>query len=194
MSEWRARLVLLLLLAGFTWGMLNLFGVQFSIGDVYPEYSSLRSDPVGSRLLFESLSRLPGITIERNYLPLGYFPGDSATVLLLGTRLALLHESEFVRLVERVAGRGHRVVIALGELPVYSSGQAFPWDVRLDSKRAYFAQAKDWKALEGPPDKPVVIERGFGKGTVVLSIDSDPFANGSAMKFKRLESVADCVA
>jgi len=55
MSGWRAWLVLLLLLAGFTWGMLNLFGVQFSIGDVYPEYSSLRSDPVGSRLLFESL-------------------------------------------------------------------------------------------------------------------------------------------
>ena len=33
---------------------------QFAAGDVYPEYSSLRTDPSGTKLLFDSLTRLPG--------------------------------------------------------------------------------------------------------------------------------------
>src|SRR5690242_18924950 len=101
--------------AGFTWGMLRQIGVHFCIGDEYPEYSSLRSDPLGSRLLFESLGRLPGLTVTRNYLPLEFFSGKPSTILLLGVNPSQLHAAEFVQLIKRVSGRGHRVVIALAE-------------------------------------------------------------------------------
>jgi len=171
MSGWRAWVLVLLLAAGFTWGMLRLFGVQFSIGDVYPEYSSLRSDPMGSRLLFESLARLPGLTVTRNYLPLEYFPDKPSTILLLGLRPDHLHEGEFVRLMERVAARGHRVVIALPEPP--AAGSALPWGVR----------------LSGSGGKIQPIERAFGKGVVVLLAESDLFANASAIQRQRLSSV-----
>ena len=39
-----------------------LFELRFAAGDVYPRYSSLRSDPVGVRALYDSLARLPGGT------------------------------------------------------------------------------------------------------------------------------------
>ena len=116
MSGWRVWLLVLLLAAGFTWGMLRLFGVQYATGDVYPEYSSLRSDPLGARLLYESLTRLPGLHVTRNFLPLEYFSGKPSTVLLLGVKPPLLKEAEFVRPIERVAGRGHRVVIGVTNL------------------------------------------------------------------------------
>jgi hypothetical protein len=191
---WRAGVVVLLLAVGFVWGMLHLFGEQFSTGDVYPEYSSLRSDPMGSRLLYESLARVPGLKVTRNYLPLPYFPEASATLLLVATSPDLLRETEFLRLMERVAGRGHRVVITCAGVPAGVEALALQttWQVRLAtvSRQAYFAEAKDWKTLETEGDRIRAVERAFGKGTVVLFADSDLFANASAMELKRLTPVA----
>ena len=46
---------LLVVLAAFLFGLLHLFNLRFAAGDVYPPYSSLRSDPVGCRIYYESL-------------------------------------------------------------------------------------------------------------------------------------------
>ena len=59
-------MVLLLLLFGF--GVTRLFFLRFETGDVYPAYSSLRSDPLGTRALFESLANLDSVAVSRNYL------------------------------------------------------------------------------------------------------------------------------
>ncbi|WP_075088131.1 hypothetical protein [Verrucomicrobium spinosum] len=53
--------VILVLLGCFAvWCLSSIIGRRFSAGDAYPPYSSLRSDPLGSRVLFESLDRLDG--------------------------------------------------------------------------------------------------------------------------------------
>jgi hypothetical protein len=193
MSGWRAGLAAVVLAAGFIWVVLRLLGAQFSIGGVYPDYSSLRSDPLGSRLLFEGLARLPGLRVTRNYLPLEYFPEKSATLVLVGLGPVLLRDPEFLLRMERVAGRGHRVVISLTELAERGDARALQtsWQVRMGSgsRQAYFAEAQGWKALDRSGDKLAAIERGFGKGSVVLFADSDLFANASAMEFKRLPAV-----
>jgi len=58
------------LIAVFLIGVVNLFLLRFEAGDVYPPYSSLRSDPLGTRALYESLENLDNITAKRNYLPM----------------------------------------------------------------------------------------------------------------------------
>jgi hypothetical protein len=50
--------LLALLLIAFLSGVGHLFVLRFQTGDVYPAYSSLRSDPLGARVFYESLENL----------------------------------------------------------------------------------------------------------------------------------------
>ncbi|HEY2017837.1 MAG TPA: DUF4350 domain-containing protein [Bryobacteraceae bacterium] len=195
-------LVALILAAGFTAGVLHLFGVQFAAGDVYPEYSSLRSDPMGTRLLFDSLARLPGITPTRNYLPLDAVRDTGATVLLFAFDPASLSDdSDAVERIEKFARPGNRVVVAFALKP--DSKAAFgpelgrAWHVRLavdvDRRRVrklYFADARDWTVLDRVAQKTLAIERDFGKGSIVLFSSGDDFTNQSTAAADRLEMVS----
>src|ERR1700724_1232596 len=104
-----------LLVGGFTATVLYLFGVEFASGDVYPEYSSLRTDAQGAKLLLESLARMPGLSVERSFLPLAFLPEDHATVLLLGLNPESFAKDPdpYLRSIGRLAARGNRIVAAL---------------------------------------------------------------------------------
>lgn len=61
-------LALFLGTALFLFGLLQLFELRFATGDVYPFYSTLRSDALGSKAFFAALESLPdGPRVERNY-------------------------------------------------------------------------------------------------------------------------------
>src|SRR2546423_3105348 len=77
------RLPLFILLAVFIFGLVQLFEFRFEAGDVYPEYSSLRADPLGTMAFFESLEKLPGISVRRDF--------SAANVLPEGKDTAYLH-------------------------------------------------------------------------------------------------------
>ena len=77
--------LLVLLLIAFLLGVGHLFVLRFQTGDVYPAYSSLRSDPLGTRVLYESLENLGDITLQRNYRLLHSLKPDS-TCSRLGRR------------------------------------------------------------------------------------------------------------
>src|SRR5260370_420602 len=47
----------------FVAGMLTLANREVSSGAAYPQYSSLRTDPDGTKLLYDGLGRLPGVSI-----------------------------------------------------------------------------------------------------------------------------------
>ena len=51
----------------FLIGVFKLFVLRFEGGDIYPAYSSLRSDPLGTKVLYESLENLKSRLISRNY-------------------------------------------------------------------------------------------------------------------------------
>ncbi len=51
-------------------GLSMLFRLRLAHGDVFPEYSSLRSDPLGLRVLHDSLAQLPALRVERRFKPL----------------------------------------------------------------------------------------------------------------------------
>ena len=63
-----AGIVIALLLLVFGIGVFHLFVLRFETGDVYPAYSSLRSDPLGTRALYASLANLDNVQVRRNYL------------------------------------------------------------------------------------------------------------------------------
>jgi hypothetical protein len=192
----------LLLAAAFVYGALRLFGIQFAAGEVYPEYSSLRSDPIGAKLLFDGLAGMKGIRAKRNYLPLEYLPDHGATVLLLGAAPGSLDAS--LKLLERSASRGNRVVLALRLPPDAKLSDAKTledaWHVKLDVDTGkghihhlYFSESKDWRVLDRVGPKVLAIEKDFGKGTVALFAESDDFTNQSTVAGDRLRQVSAAI-
>ncbi len=111
-------LALLLLTAGFVFGLLRLFAVRSDVGDLYPPYSSLRRDPQGTAVLFESLKALPGVTVRRNFDPIQRLAVDGpATLLFLGADAGWIPDKTRPgALLDRLESRGGRLVIAFDPL------------------------------------------------------------------------------
>src|SRR5258705_11576081 len=92
-----------------TWALYQLFALRYSSGEVYPPYSSLRSDPLGAKALFETFQTFPGMRAERNYRPLETLRTQDSTILYLGDSLeAVLFPSDQLRqTMESLAWRGN---------------------------------------------------------------------------------------
>lgn len=83
-------LSLLMLLFGF--GVWRLFQIRFATGDIYPEYSTLRSDPLGAKAYVESLSAL-GLPVARNYTALNRLrPPAGSRLVFFGVPVSGLEE------------------------------------------------------------------------------------------------------
>ena len=80
-----ALFVLAALSGAFVWSVLAVFDAGFESGGVYPAFSSLRKDPDGTSVLFDSVQRLAPAT-ERSYLPFESVEWSHRTLLLLGAR------------------------------------------------------------------------------------------------------------
>ena len=191
----RSRLLTALLAAGFAWGVIYLLSLQFESGEVYPEYSSLRADPLGSKLLFDTLARVPGVTVSRNFTALSELaPGT--TVLLLGWRPAGLAED--AEILRKTAGRGVRVVAAMDaraypQSDVLDKSWGLPLAIDRESRHShplYFPDARDWTVVDRAGPKILALEKSFGKGTVALWAESDDFANQSTAAGDRFDTVA----
>jgi len=100
-------------------GVIHLFILRFQTGDIYPAYSSLRSDPLGTRALYESLKNLKSLAVQRNYQMLSSLKFEPHTTFLyLGARAAgndLIPEG-MSNAVERLTQSGGRLVLSF--LPV----------------------------------------------------------------------------
>ena len=112
----RFRILLILLLSVlFLAGIAHLFQLRFETGDVYPLYSSLRSDPLGTRAFYEGLNRLDGVTAERGYRDPGDIEsGDGATFFFPGYPLNGKEyvTSSVVQDILNIARTGGRVILS----------------------------------------------------------------------------------
>jgi len=75
--------LLALCLTGFALGVAWLFQMRFDAGDIYPPYSSLRTDPLGVKALYESLQNLPGLSVSRFYQSNSKLKGGSQRLLFV---------------------------------------------------------------------------------------------------------------
>jgi hypothetical protein len=109
-------ILLLLCTAGFAFGVFELFKLRFDVGDVYPPYSSLRADPLGTSAYYESLAKMPGISVSRDFRMTDEMPEGRGVVYLhlAGDRIEWddLSEDTFKQ-VDGFVHAGGRLVVAL---------------------------------------------------------------------------------
>jgi hypothetical protein len=246
-----SRLATILLLAavcGFCYGLVTLFQLRFELGDVYPAYSSLRADPLGSKGFYESLRRLGPITIRRHYEALGKITDPKGTTIFyLGEqfRETRAEEKTLIEPLGKLAAGGGRIVITfypelsnaksngwpLAKVRGLPSSDKEPpggkpdqtqvyltdkWGVRLEfsalpeggntliqSAQAHNRNAlplpasiswhsglhfanldPNWRVLYERGGYPVLIERAFGSGSIVLCSDSY-FLSNEALRRER---------
>ncbi|HYT61313.1 MAG TPA: DUF4350 domain-containing protein [Haliangiales bacterium] len=143
-------LLLPVLLAAFGFGVVRLFQLRFESGDVYPPYSSLRADPLGTRAFYESLENLRGITVKRfiqEFDRLG--EGRDTTLFVFGadaTGAERSTEHEYKKM-EQFMFAGGRIVISFAPL------NTRPWAARRDEAREIRKQ-KPSRRRPGKSDEP----------------------------------------
>ncbi len=175
-------------------GLFQIFRIRLVAGDLYPEWSSLRSDPDGTRVLFDSLAATGRVVTVRKYKTVAQSPERSATILFLGysPNSLLGASSGDLDGFEQSARSGNRLVFAMN--PEQWSGPpkqeadsalAKKWGVAVDRVpgnadddiELFFSQAENWTRDVTGKGRPVVIERAFGSGSIVLTASSAVFAN-----------------
>ena len=162
--------------------------------DSFPTFSSFRTLPEGTSILYQALARTPGITAERNVRPLGTLSLTGAALLMLGIPLESLGSNgQWFSDMEELAAKGNRLVIALiphrhrflqtdpkelaNTLKHWSVTPAFvrETDIRDDEEQKlmagwpmYFATASGWEITRKENGRAVVIERAQGKGRLIV--------------------------
>jgi len=225
--------LLVILLALFVCGVGSLFMLRFEAGDIYPAYSSLRADPLGTKAFYDSLENLHTISISRNYRTLSKLRrGSEASMFYPGTHVEFLdcvHE-DVLKAFDTWMASGGRLIVSFFPTKTQSTSRssrrknertddggvggkrskfvslAEHWGIHCgfdekpkDLKHAERAWSglgvalpnfiswhtsfyfdgldKPWRAIYVRDGHPVIIEREFGKGTIVLSADSYLFSN-----------------
>lgn len=122
--------ILIIIFLIFLYGVIQLFAMRFESGDVYPEYSSLRSDPMGAMAFFESLDKIEGLTVSRNYKSLLKVPDthQKATLFYVGMPADGLQfmDKEEVEKLETLIASGWQTVIFLN--PNYMTDKKYRKD------------------------------------------------------------------
>ncbi len=235
----------------FLGGVFKLFDLRFQAGDIYPPYSSFRSDPLGSKVFYESLMTLPSLTVTRNLKQINRIPHDNEkrAFFYLGTagfEHSLFDEKTFAYF-EHTAAVGGRVVVSClprttlenatktdsetekkndpcpcptdedepgdeqpeKEETFQSISERWEFSIAAETEKPedmfataafdsplrstmpmvfwpttrYFKQtAEDWRVIYTKNDRPVIIEKKWGKGSIILLTDSYLFSNEALKK------------
>ncbi|MDB6029739.1 MAG: hypothetical protein JWM16_77, partial [Verrucomicrobiales bacterium] len=108
-----SSILLFLVIVLFAFGLRQLFDLRFQSGDIYPNYSSLRADPLGTKALYESYEKL--LPSLRNYRPLPRLNhGQGTSLFLLGLKVSDLSATpQEATEVETFVKSGGRLVLGL---------------------------------------------------------------------------------
>ncbi|HXM02377.1 MAG TPA: DUF4350 domain-containing protein, partial [Chthoniobacterales bacterium] len=105
-----------LMAALFAFVGVQMFKVRAEINGVYPEYSSFRADPKGYRILFETLSRLGSIQVERFEQPLTDLPSGAGKILVLAGVPPSGLSTDQNKLLDDWTAKGGTMLIAFSSL------------------------------------------------------------------------------
>jgi Domain of unknown function (DUF4350) len=143
--------------AAFVFGLLQLFKLRFEAGDVYPAYSSLRADPLGTMALYESLEQLPGISTRRDYSTANRLPdGKDTAYLHLAAPIYEWREmdKETFREIDQFLARGGRLVVTMHPASANSSRSRNEDETETNSLPEKVANPKDGKKTDDKKPAP----------------------------------------
>ena len=233
----------------FVLGLTKLLLLRFEAGDVYPPYSSLRSDPLGTQILFESLNNVTPRAAARNFRPLDKISLTPRTTLLfcgLPANTGQLNAAVWKKLMDHLADDGGQLVVSFAAAAPRADQQeeeasqeerqpkdanatsgddedldkADRWhgleDLGLGLERAgqehhqtramramsdlpflppasipwhgalYFdLQDPAWLTVYAWQQRPVVVQRSWGKGVLIMATDSYLLSNEALRKDRR---------
>jgi hypothetical protein len=188
------------LVALFLAGAWEVMIAPLTTGDVYPPYSTLRTDPLGAKALFESLSEQPALDVARLYKARSPLPSETS-LLILGVNSSgwgAAPKTVFDD-YEALLKRGGRIVIAFlptnaPETTPLTQALEEHWHIRPRYRKSteqakrdagaipresalYFEPGKEWRVLREREGNPTIVERDVSGGTLVLVGDSFPLSN-----------------
>ena len=143
---------------GLLLGVVWLIHLRFETGQAYPDGSSLRSDPVGAKVLFDSYAALDELRVERNFAPfpeLDDLPAN-AVLLMLNVRGWELYELAQYESIRQFVSGGGRLVVAL------------------NPESIFYEPANDETSDQDPEDEPA--EEEAVEKEQEEAEDSSPFA------------------
>lgn len=108
------KLCAVLLLAVGVFSLLYLLKLRFDAGDSLPAGSSLRSDPLGVEVLFESLNSSGVAVAERNYFEIKLADLDNYDMLVYSHASPYLRDLHAEAISSFVTNHGGRLLITLG--------------------------------------------------------------------------------
>jgi hypothetical protein len=174
-------------------GLEQVVVAPLDTGAVYPEYSSLRADPMGSMALYESLAQV--VKVERLFKTRAQEdPGKGTAILVLGVDpVAWSHLDEKVlEEYEKLTSKGARLVFAFLPAQRYlddeeKSPVEARWDIHFQYGKVHaevgdiphesglkLTGGKEWKTLDAASG---AVERQLGAGSVVLIAESYALSN-----------------
>ncbi len=136
----------LALAALFFYGVAQLFVLRYEKGDVYPAYSTLRTDPLGAKGIYEALDRLPELTASRNFAPLPRLqPAAPITLVYAGVTHRAYWESRELSTFNALVLGGTRAVFAFAPMesaPVSAEDKRADEEAREKKQAARAAKKK----------------------------------------------------
>ena len=119
-KHWPIMLISLVLLVGLGAVCWRLLAINLGASQ-YAKYSSLRSDPLGTKVLYRAYEAMPEVEAKRWIRPLYMLEPKDSLVVLAGTGQSWAIFSETLPLTElqRLATDGNRVLVCFGEVSSY---------------------------------------------------------------------------
>ena len=134
----------LALVAVFVVGLARLFVLRYQVGDIYPPYSSLRADPLGTKALAAALEELPNVEVRRNFKELPKLrPKGPVTLVYAGVDHNAVWTNEELATFNSLVLNGSRAIFTF--FPVETPPSAVQETVARDEQRKKKKEKTDAK-------------------------------------------------
>jgi len=147
-------------------------------GDVYPEWSTLRSDPRGAKVLYRALERL--VPVSRGYERWQEAPPRRATYVFLGASPLMLQDRKEI---DRLLSGGGALLLAMAPPDPKAVLRTERLGFVRKSRGTVVLLADDWRCVEGTREACRLAERG----RIRLLVDGTPLRNGELQEGRQTE-------
>jgi hypothetical protein len=169
-----------LLLAAFLVLLVPRMTQSMAQGDVYPEFSTLRSDPLGAKVLFLSLEALAAAPVARNYEPWRQLRPAAVRYVFLGASPLLLQDRKDL---DKLLAGGGQVLVALrpptGRAALRTEKLGFLQVTRTELE----LKGDAWRCLDGSRERC----RLAAQDRLWLLADTSPLRNGDLHDARQTE-------